>query len=159
MTAPFFRAVISIFRLHVAFLCILTAACSTQQKAHLSVLDSGEESKRSGKGYNWDQVHIIGVDGRYFAPHRTFDLKPGPRTVTFSVSYIRGDMNEPIIVELPVSGRFTSGRKYQAYAHYKDYGMMGVFIQELDTSPEDYSLRAGALVYSREFDAYTTKSK
>ena len=105
-------------------------------------------------GNNWDEILIAQVDGHKVQPaQRSVKLAAGTRTVKFTVSYMRGDLSQPIVAEVPVTAYFAPERAYKAYVNYQT-GLMGALIADESDQARGNGLTAGALVYSREFDEY-----
>ena len=73
---------------------------------------------------------------------------------------MRGDLERPILAEVPVTATFAANHDYQGYVEYET-GFMGVLIAEQHYPPtgDPVPVTAGAMVYSPEFSAYGQKLK
>ncbi len=121
---------------------LVICGCASTQQSRLIAYNSGESNN------SWDKLLISKVDGRFLKPPKeTVALNEGKRTVTFSLSYMRGEPEHPILVDVPVTGYFSKNTTYTAFVYYES-GFMGVTIQT------GHTITAGALVYSAAFEAY-----
>src|SRR5688572_3401985 len=128
-------------------------SCAAPNQARLTTFNIGAYEN------NWDQILISQIDGQTIMPPKdAVAVRAGKRTVSFSLSYMRGDLARPILAEVPVTANFMPDHVYRASVHYET-GFMGVLIAERRDPPKEDTLAAGAMVYSPEFDAYGQKSK
>ena len=137
--------------LFLGVLLFLITGCTGTTKVQLDTLNLGEYEN------NWDTLTILRVDGRKLGESREkVMLSPGERTIVFHVSYMRGFLDKPIEVVVPVTAAFASDKSYRAHCSYET-GLMGVLIEEQRDTLEGGKLIAGAYVYSAEFLASKEK--
>ena len=107
---------------------------------------------------NWDKIEIIAIDGRRVSPKREVALQPGKTTITFGLSYMRGDLETPIFAEVPVEADLLAGRTYRAYPQYQT-SMLGVWIEDKNHTERRDAVVGGASVYNQKFEEYGQKRK
>ena len=129
---------------------VLVPSCVAPEKAKI------EAHNFRGLEDNWDRILITKIDGRSIKPPReTLSVPAGTRTITFSLSYMRGGLERPITVEVPVTATIVDGKSYTVYPNYKT-AYMGVLIVERSDPPV---ITSGGMVYSSDFAAYDPRRK
>ena len=138
----------------VSCLSLLSQSCAVGPQSILTV-DRPDRSLG-----NWDTIELTQLDGR---KPRVNDQKvvisPGYHKLVFHRDYMRGDMNTPIEVEVPVQATFKADKTYLAYSHNQSYGLLGVLVAEEKPVPEGNVAMAGAFVYSSDYDLYQQQSE
>jgi len=138
----------------VACLTVLSQSCAVGPQATLTVWRPDQSLG------NWDTVILTKLDGR--SPplvDQRVTLSPGKHKIVFRRSYMRGDMQAPIEVDVTVEAEFAPNTTYLAYSQNESSGLLGVLVAEEKPVPEGNCLRAGAFVYSSDYDLYQQKSE
>lgn len=130
---------------------LLFWSCAATEQARLQTLPSFRYQN------NWDEILITKVDGRRMTPPKEeVTLGAGNHTVTFSISYMKEDLQRPILAEVSVTADFAAGHKYRAMSRYH-WGFMGAMIDEPDHPSNEPAITGATLVWSPEFHAHSEK--